>query len=61
MVFHGMEWRYDSFDDRWLSEEVVIATMGEQNVWRIKGVAVDRENEEVIMYLTWAQALVLLQ
>jgi hypothetical protein len=54
MVFHGMEWRYDSFDDRWLSEgEVVIATMGEQNVWRrIKGkVAVDRENEEVIVYL----------
>ena len=54
MVFHGMEWRYDSFDDRWLSEgEVVIATMGEQNVWRrIKGkVAVDRKNEEVIVYL----------
>ena len=49
-----MEWRYDSFDDRWFSEgEVVIATMGEQNVWRrIKGkVAVDRENEEVIVYL----------
>ena len=34
-VFHGMEWRYDGFDDRWLSEgEVGIATMGEQNVWR---------------------------
>ena len=33
--------------------EVVIATMGEQNVWRrIKGkVAVDRENEEIIVYL----------
>ena len=54
MVFHGMEWRYDPFDDRWLSEgEVSIATMGDQNVWRrIKGkVAVDREKEEIIVYL----------
>ena len=54
MVFHGMEWRYDSFDDRWLSEgEVSVATMGQQNVWRrIKGkVAVDRDKEEILVYL----------
>ena len=54
MVFHGMEWRYDTFEDRWISEgEVGIATMGENNVWRrIKGkVAIDREKEELIVYL----------
>ena len=53
-VFHGMEWRYDGFDDRWLSEgEVGIATMGEQNVWRrIKGkVSLDRDKQEIIVYL----------
>ena len=54
MVLHGMEWRYDTFDDLWISEgEVGIATLGEYNVWRsIRGkVALDREKNRVIVYL----------
>jgi len=54
MVFHGMEWRYDTFDDMWVSEgEVGIATLGEHNVWRsVRGkVLLDRDKNRVIVYL----------
>jgi hypothetical protein len=54
LVLHGMEWRYDSYDDLWVSEgEVGLATMGEHNVWRsVAGkVAIDREKNRFILYL----------
>lgn len=54
MVFHGMEWRYDKYDDIWISEgEVGIATLGEHNVWRSMAgkVAVDRDNNRFVVYL----------
>jgi hypothetical protein len=54
MVLHGMEWRYDTFDDMWVSEgEIGIATLGEHNVWlSIRGkVLLDRDKNRVIFYL----------
>ena len=33
-IFHGMEWRYDTYEDMWVSEgEVSMATLGKHNVW----------------------------
>ncbi|MDA0939538.1 MAG: hypothetical protein O2990_00915 [Bacteroidetes bacterium] len=54
LVLHGMEWRYDNYDDVWVSEgEVGLATMGEHNVWRSMAgkVAIDREKNRFILYL----------
>ena len=53
-IFHGMEWRFDTYDDMWVSEgEVSIATLGKHDVWRsVQGkVAVDRAKDRLIVYL----------
>ena len=53
-VFHGMEWRYDTYEDMWVSEgEVSVATFGKHDVWRsVQGkVAVDRAKDRLIVYL----------
>lgn len=58
MVFHGMEWRYDSYDDLWVSEgEVGIATLGKHNVWRSMAgkVALDRDKNRIVVYLHFGQ------
>ena len=63
MVFHMMEWRYDPYDHFWVSEgDISLATMGEQNVWRtIQGkVAIDREDQRVLVYLHFGKKAVVL-
>lgn len=35
MVFHGLNWEYDPFEDMWVTVgDIGVATMGEHNVWR---------------------------
>lgn len=54
MVFHMMEWRYDDYEHRWVSEgDISLATLGAHNVWRtIQGkVAIDREGQRMQIYM----------
>jgi hypothetical protein len=54
MVFHGLNWEYDRFEDMWVTVgDVGIATLGKHNVWRsVRGkIAFSRDSDILHIYL----------
>lgn len=54
MVFHGLNWEYDRFEDMWVTVgDLGIATLGKHNVWRsVRGkIAFSRDSDILHIYL----------
>lgn len=53
MVFHGLNWEYDPFEDMWVTVgDIGVATLGEHNVWRsLPGkLAINRNDDLLHVY-----------